>query len=402
MIKVAKELSALAVSRLAKDGAHAVGGVAGLQLQIIGSSKVWVLRFALFGRRRRMGLGPSPAVSLASARDLARKAHDLIRNGQDPIDERQAKIDAQTVDSSTGMTFKRAAEQFIAAHESGWSNAKHRLQWVSTIGTYALPVIGALQVDQVEQRHILQILEPIWKGKTETASRLRGRIEQILSWSKVRGFRDGPNPARWRDHLDLLLPSPEKISKVKHHPAVSLREAHHVWSQICEVSGLGAQALRLQILTAVRSGEARGARWDEFDLDTHVWTIPAERMKAKKELRVPLSAQAIELLTSQPRIDGADLVFPSSKLRPLSDMTLTAVMRRLSRVEVPHGWRSTFRDWVGECTDYPGDLAEKALAHSVGSKVEQAYRRGDMLNKRRPMMQEWADFLADPKIPDPH
>lgn len=259
MAKVAKELSALAVSRLAKDGAHAVGGVAGLQLQIIGSSKVWVLRFALYGRRRRMGFGPYPAVSLASARDLARKAHDLIRNGQDPINERQAKIDAQTVDTSNGMTFKRAAEQFIAAHESGWSNAKHRLQWVSTIGTYALPVIGPLQVDQIEQRHILQILEPIWRSKTETALRLRGRIEQILSWSKVRGFRDGPNPARWRDHLDLLLPSPEKISKVKHHPAVSLSEAHHVWTQICEVSGLGAQALRLQILTAVRSGEARGA-----------------------------------------------------------------------------------------------------------------------------------------------
>lgn len=394
MAKIARELSALVVARLSKDGAHAVGGVPGLQLQVIGPSRVWVLRFSLHGKRRRMGLGSYPAVSLAAAREAGRQAHHLIRAGIDPIDERHNAREALSVAASKSLTFNAAAERFIAAHEDGWRNSKHRLQWVNTIATYASPVIGSMMVNQVEQRHILQILDPIWRSKTETASRLRGRIEQILNWATVQELREGPNPARWRDHLDLLLPAPEKVAPVKHHPAVSLSDARRVWEQITASQGNGSLALQLQILTAGRSGEARGARWSEIDWTTQVWTIPADRMKAKIEHRVPLSEQALELLTNMPRIEGTDLIFPSSKMTPLSDMTLTAVMRRLKRPEVPHGWRSTFRDWVGECTDYPGDLAEKALAHSVGSKVEQAYRRGDMLNKRRPLMQEWADFLT--------
>lgn len=394
MAKIAKELTAMAVSKLKDEGAYAVGGVPGLQLQILGSSRVWVLRFMLHGKRRRMGLGSFPAVSLAEARDLARQARALIRSGIDPIENRNNERDAIAVAAAKSLTFSQAAESFIAAHEDGWRNAKHRLQWVNTIATYANPVIGQMPVASIEQRHILQILDPIWRTKTETALRLRGRIEQVLNWAKVQGLREGPNPARWRDHLDLLLPSPEKIAPVTHLAAVPLTEAQAVWKMICETSGMGAKALQLQILTAGRSGEARGARWSEIDLDNATWVIPKERMKAKREHRVPLSRQAIELLRGMPRIDGTDLVFPSSRNTPLSDMTLTAVMRRLKLKEVPHGWRSTFRDWVGERTDYPSELAEISLAHSVGSKVEQAYRRGDMLEKRRPLMQEWADFLT--------
>lgn len=394
MAKIAKELTAMAVSRLKEDGAYAVGGVPGLQLQILGASRVWVLRFVLHGKRRRMGLGSFPAVSLAEARDQARQARSLIRAGTDPIDQRSSTRETIVAAAAKSLTFAQAADKFIAAHEDGWSNSKHRLQWVSTIGTYANPIIGHLPVAAIEQRHILQILDPIWRNKTETASRLRGRIEQVLNWAKVQGLRDGPNPARWRDHLDLLLPAPEKVSPVKHLSAVPLAEAKRVWQLICNTGGMGAQALQLQILTAGRSGEARGARWCELDLDNAVWVIPKERMKAKREHRIPLPRQAVDLLRKQPRIIGTDLVFPSSRNTPLSDMTLTAVMRRLKRTEVPHGWRSTFRDWVGDRTDYPSELAEIALAHSVGSKVEQAYRRGDMLEKRRPLMQEWADFLT--------
>lgn len=394
MAKIAKELTAMAVSRLKEDGAYAVGGVPGLQLQILGASRVWVLRFVLHGKRRRMGLGSFPAVSLAEARDQARQARSLIRAGTDPIDQRSSTRETIVAAAAKSLTFAQAADKFIAAHEDGWSNSKHRLQWVSTIGTYANPIIGNLPVAAIEQRHILQILDPIWRNKTETASRLRGRIEQVLNWAKVQGLRDGPNPARWRDHLDLLLPAPEKVSPVKHLSAVPLAEAKLVWQLICATGGMGAQALQLQILTAGRSGEARGARWCELDLDNAVWVIPKERMKAKREHRIPLPRQAVDLLRKQPRIIGTDLVFPSSRNTPLSDMTLTAVMRRLKRTEVPHGWRSTFRDWVGDRTDYPSELAEIALAHSVGSKVEQAYRRGDMLEKRRPLMQEWADFLT--------
>mgnify|MGYP000891910219 CR=1 FL=1 len=394
MTRVAKEISALAVSKLTTEGAHAVGGAPGLQLQIIGASKVWVLRFSLHGKRRRMGLGSYPAVSLAAARESARQAHALIRSGEDPIQERLSSRKAKTAATTKSLTFRQAAAQYIAAHEGTWTNNKHYQQWVNTIATYADPVIGSLHVGEIEQLHIMQILDPIWRTKTETALRLRGRIEQVLNWAAVQGHRQGPNPARWRNHLDLLLPAPERISPVKHHPAVSIREARDVYAQICKAQGNGSLALQLQILTAVRSGEARGALWSEIDFEAKVWTIPAQRMKAKVEHRVPLPDQAVELLMKQPRIVGTDLVFPSSTMRPLSDMTLTAVMRRLKRDEVPHGWRSTFRDWVGERTEYPGELAEKALAHSVGSKVEQAYRRGDMLNKRRPLMQDWSDFLT--------
>lgn len=240
----------------------------------------------------------------------------------------------------------------------------------------------------------MQVLDPIWRTKTETASRLRGRMEQVLDWATVQGLRDGLNPARWRGHLDHLLPKPVRIAPVKHHTAIPVELAARSCAQIRMVQGMGSKALQLLILTACRSGEVRGASWTEFDLEDRVWTIPPERMKAGKEHRIPLSDQAVALLQSEHRTAGTDLVFPSSKLSMLSDMTLTAVMRRLKLDGVPHGWRSTFRDWAGESTSHPREVVEQALAHAVGNKVELAYRRRDMLEKRRCLMQDWANFLT--------
>ncbi len=394
MAKIAKELSALAVSKLSGDGAYAVGGVPGLHLQIIGASRVWVLRFMVLKKRRRMGLGSFPQVTLAKARELAREAHTKGRAGIDPIDERRLVMQTAVAARSKSLTFSKAAERYIASHESSWKNPKHRQQWENTLRQYADPLIGPLMVSEITTEHVMQVLDPIWRTKTETASRLRGRLEQVLDWATVQGLREGLNPARWRGHLDHLLPKPDRIAPVKHHQAISVEQAARSYEQIRMTEGLGARALQLQILTACRSGEVRGASWTEFDFVDRVWTIPAERMKAGKEHRVPLSDQVVALLLAQPRMVGTDLVFPSSKLAMLSDMTLTAVMRRLKLDGVPHGWRSTFRDWAGESTSHPREVVEQALAHAVGSKVELAYRRRDMLEKRRCLMQDWSNFLT--------
>ncbi len=276
--------------------------------------------------------------------------------------------------------------------ESEWKNAKHRQQWENTLSAYAWPSLGSVDVSLVDRDMVLQVLRPIWRDKTETASRLRGRLEQILDWASAHGHRAGENPARWRGHLDQLLPRPSKIAAVVHHEAVSLADAPEVVARIAAAPGMGAAALLLQIFTAARSGEVRGALWGEIDLVEKVWAVPAERMKGNRPHRVPLSRQAVELIEGLPKYEGTDLVFPSNRNTPLSDMTLTAVLRRMKIAAVPHGFRSTFRDWAAEHTHYPRDVAEMALAHAIGSKVEAAYRRGDMLAKRAPMMQEWADF----------
>jgi integrase len=393
MAKIAKELSALAVSKLSGDGAYAVGGVPGLHLQIIGASRVWVLRFMVLKKRRRMGLGSFPQVSLAKARELAREAHTKGRAGIDPIDERRLNQQTAAAAAVKSLTFSKAIERYIASHQSSWKNPKHHQQWENTLSQYAEPLLGQLKVSEITTAHVMQVLDPIWRTKTETASRLRGRMEQVLDWATVQGLRDGLNPARWRGHLDHLLPKPVRISPIKHHTAIPVEQAARSCAQIRMVQGMGSKALQLLILTACRSGEVRGASWTEFDLVDRVWTIPPERMKAGKEHRVPLSDQAVALLQAQPRIAGTDLVFPSSKLAMLSDMTLTAVMRRLKLDGVPHGWRSTFRDWAGESTSYPREVVEQALAHAVGNKVELAYRRRDMLEKRRTLMQDWSIFL---------
>jgi integrase len=256
--------------------------------------------------------------------------------------------------------------------------------------------MGKLLVQDVKQSHVLAVLEPIWKEKTETASRLRGRIESILDWATARHYRTGENPARWRGHLDHILAKPTKIARVKHHSALPVDDVAAFMIDLRKREGTAARALELAILTATRSGEVRGATWAEIDLNAATWTIPASRMKAGREHRVALSDPAVKLLRALPRFEDTDLVFPGSKGKQLSDMTLTAVMRRMNVDAVPHGFRSTFRDWVSERTRYPHELAEMALAHTIGNKVEAAYRRGDMLEKRRQMMAAWAKYCEAP------
>lgn len=393
MPKIAKELRALEVSRLSQPGNHAVGGVAGLYLYVTpGGARSWVLRATIGGKRRHMGLGPYPSVSLAQAREKARQAREEIASGVDPITERQKARSQLLAQQATAITFAEAAHAYIAAHEAGWKNPKHRAQWSSTLQTYAFPFIGDMLVGDVEQAHVLQVLEPIWTTKTETASRIRGRIESVLDWAAVRGHRSGDNPARWKGRLDKLLVAPSKIQKTRHHRALPIDDMPSFMQALRERNGISARALEFVIFTAARSGEVRGATWDEIDLDKAVWVIPGERMKAGAEHRVPLSRQAMELLQNLPRVEGCPYVFPSTRSGMLSDMALSAVMRRMEVDAVPHGFRSTFRDWAGEKTNYPREIAEQALAHTIANKVEAAYRRGDALEKRRAMMADWADF----------
>lgn len=415
MARKAKELGPLAVSNLKQPGLHAVGGVAGLYLQILPPrtgpdgqetlARTWVLRVMIGGKRRDMGLGSfgmvgdrSPAVSLAAAREAARKAREKIQSGIDPIEERKALRSALRAESAKVMTFEEAAKAYVAAHEKSWRNDKHRQQWVNTLKTYAHPHLGKLSVADIELAHVLAVLEPIWAGKTATATRLRGRIETILDWAIARGLRQGLNPARWRGHLDKMLAAPSKIAKVEHHSALRFADVPAFMVRLRAAEGMGARALEFAILTATRSGETRGAKWSEIDLAEKVWIIPADRMKAGREHRVPLSAPAVALLHALPRIDGSDLVFPSPKGGQMSDMTLLAVMRRMDLDAVPHGFRSTFRDWAAERTNYPRDVAEMALAHTIGDKVEAAYRRGDLFAKRARMMADWARAVSAPPM----
>ncbi|MBB1601077.1 site-specific integrase [Variovorax sp. UMC13] len=399
MPKKAAELGPLQVSRLTKPGAHAVGGVAGLQLKINDAgARSWVLRTMVAGKRRDMGLGGFPDVTLAQAREKARAARAQVGEGVDPIQARQAARSASAAALAKAKTFDQCAAAFIKAKSGEWANAKHRAQWDSTLETFASPVIGGLLVQDVAVSNVLDVLEPIWKTKTETASRLRGRIETILDWATARGYRTGENPARWRGHLDQLLARPKKIAKTKHHEALPFDAVGAFMVDLRAVEGSSARALEFVVLTAGRSGEIRGARWSEIDVHGKVWTVPAERMKGKKEHRVPLSSQALRLLAALPLFEDHDLLFPGRSNAPLSDMSLTACMRRMKLTAVPHGFRSTFRDWAAERTNFPRDLAEMALAHAIESDVEAAYRRGDMLAKRAKMMQAWADFCGKPAI----
>ena len=304
------------------------------------------------------------------------------------------------------MTFKQAAEKYIAANESGWKSSKHAAQWVATLETYAHPKIGKLPVSTIETAHVVSIIEPIWANRTETASRLRGRIESILDWATVRGYRKGENPARWRGHLDKMLPARNKVQKVTHHPALDYRQIASFVSALRTVEGMGARALEFAILTAARSGEVRGAIWQEIDRDARTWIVPAERMKAAREHVIPLSDAALTLLDNLPRLPECELIFPNSANDPLSDMTLTAVIRRMDKndrasggggctdrngkVITAHGFRSTFRDWAGETTAFPREVIEHALAHRIADKAEAAYQRGTLLDKRRRLMGEWA------------
>lgn len=395
MARKAKEMSALEVGRLTESGNHAVGAVAGLYLYINDAgARSWVLRAMVGGKRRHMGLGGFPDVTYAQAKEKARKARADIESGIDPIAQRKSAVSQLLAQQGQEKTFEQAAKGYLDSHGDSWRNPKHRAQWVSTLETYAFPVMGKLAVQDVALGHVLAVLEPIWKTKSETASRLRGRIENVLDWASARQYRTGDNPARWKGCLDKLLPAPSKVKKVEHHRALPIDSLDGFMKTLRGINGMSARALEFAILTAARSGEVRGAAWSEIDLESKVWTVPADRMKAGREHRVPLSGQVLALLMRLPRVLGNDLVFPAPRGGQLSDMSLTAVMRRMEVDAVPHGFRSTFRDWAGERTNYPREVAEQALAHTLESKVEAAYRRGDALEKRRQMMQDWADFCS--------
>lgn len=397
MPKKAKELSALAVKHLSQPGLHFVGGVAGLALQVLPTGgRSWVLRVMVGGKRRDMGLGGYPEVKLAEAREAAEVARKQIRNNVDPINARAIEKAAIRADAGKSMTFQASALAFIAANEGSWRNAKHRQQWGNSLEAYAYPIIGKMNLRDIGLPHILKILEPIWETKTETATRLRGRVEQVLDWGTVRGYREGLNPARWRGHLDKLLAKPKKLAKVKHHAALPWGEIGGFMVRLRNAEGMGARALEFAILTASRSGEVRGATWDEMDLKAAEWNIPGERMKAAKPHRVPLSDAAVAMLKAVPRMAGTNFVFPAPRGGQLSDMTLTAVLRRMKLDFVPHGFRSTFREWAGESSGHPREVIEHALAHQLADKAEAAYQRGSLLPKRVKLMQDWANFCGKP------
>lgn len=395
MPKKAKEMSAIEVRNLVDPGTHFVGGVAGLALRIKDTgAKSWVLRATIGSKRRDYGLGGFPDVPLAAAREAAREARMKIKAGIDPVEETRKARSALKASQAVALTFRRAGEAYIKAHSEGWRNEKHADQWTNTLATYAYPKIGDLLVQDVQLPQVLAVLEPIWTTKTETASRVRGRIEAVLDWATARGHREGLNPARWRGHLDKLLPKPSKVARVEHHTALPASEMPSFMAALRGQLGAGARALEFAILTAARSGEVRGATWREIDLDAGVWLIPGDRMKAGREHRVPLSPEAVALLKALPKHGETDLVFVGAKGGQLSDMALLAVVRRMKAPCVPHGFRSTFRDWAAEHTNYPSEMAEMALAHTISDKVEAAYRRGDMFEKRRQMMADWAAFCA--------
>jgi len=348
------------------------------------------------GRSHEMGLGSCITVDLAGARAKARACRQMLLDGVDPLGQRRDARRAHALDEAKRITFDECAAAYIDAHRGSWKNAKHVAQWENTIATYASPLIGGLPVAAVDTDLVVKVLRPIWRNKTETAVRLRGRIEAILGWATVSKFRQGDNPARWRGHLDNLLANPNKIAPVKNHPALPWRDVGGFMDELRACEGVAARAIEFTILTACRSGEVRGARWSEIDLVAKVWTIPAGRMKAGKEHRVPLSIAAMVLLKSLERV--GDVVFPGrGKDLPLSDMSLTAVLRRMGHGDITvHGFRSTFRDWCSEeaSNAFSREVCEHALAHSLPDKVEAAYRRGDLFEKRVTLMQAWASYCA--------
>ncbi len=414
---MAAELSAIDVKRLAHPGGKrnvlfSVGGVPGLHLQVTpNNGRSWLLRAMIGAARRDIGLGGFPGVTLARAREKAREARDKIERGIDPIEERKEAKAALAAAQRRGLTFADATDKYLSAKLDAFKNAKHRQQWENTLASYAKPELGAMLVQDIAVQDVLRVLQPLWTAKTETANRVRGRIEAVLSWATVSGHRSGDNPARWAGNLKELLPAPSKVAKEGNQPALMIDDAPRWFEALRGREGFGARAVELLALTATRSQEIRGALWDEIDLDKALWIIPGPRMKMDREHRVPLSGEAVALLRALPRLQDNPLVFPAARGGQLSDMTLSAAMKRMheadiaaggagfvdrtsKRPAVPHGLRSTFRDWVAEKTQFPGDMAEVALAHRISSAVEAAYRRGDMVEKRRRMMTDWADYLT--------
>ena len=409
MPRRAKELGPLEVKRLTHPGVHAVGGVAGLALQVSSTgARSWVFRYRHNGRRREAGLGPYPDVPLAKVRDYAREARELLRQGLDPIAERQAA-------RRKLVTFAEAVEKYADEKAIEFRSLLHRKQWRASLERHAVPTLGDIAVKDITLHDVLNMLRPIWLETTETASKVRQRVERVLDYATVAGHRSGENPARWRGNLDMVLPAPTKLTGAKNYPALRLDDAARWFAALQGRSGASARALEFQALTASRTGAVRFATWEEIDVDRGLWTIQPGRQSSKispsgRPHRVPLSAFALNLLRRLPRASNNPLVFWAPRGGPFSDASLAAVMRKIhsaderdegkgyfdaqrARAAVPHGLRSTFRTWVAERTQFDGDMAEIALAHKVGNKVQQAYDRSDQLEKRRAMMESWAAFL---------
>jgi integrase len=356
----------------------------GLYLRIgPGGNKSWIYRFALAGKTRDMGLGPYPEISLAEARERADAQRRLRLNGIDPIAARQADRQQAKLDAAKVMTFKACAEGYIAAHRAGWKNPKHAAQWPATLGGFVYPIFGNLPVQEVDVGLVMKAIEPIWTTKPETAGRVRGRIESVLDWATARGYRQGDNPARWRGHLENLLPKKTKVRRVEHHAALPYAQLAGFMAELRQQEGSAARALEFAILTAARTGEVIGARWDEVDLGAKLWTVPGERMKAGKEHRVPLTDAALTILEKMAAVREGDFIFAGGKAgRPLSNMALLMTIRRMGHTDLTtHGFRSTFADWCAEQTTSPSEVREMALAHAVSDKVEAAYRRGGFIRE---------------------
>jgi integrase len=391
-------LTARMVEQLKGPGYYGDGG--GLVLRVADSgSKVWLFRYKSQGRVREMGLGPIRDVSLAEAREGAREARRLRRVGVDPIDAKRQRQAAARLDATKMITFSQCAAAYIENHRAAWTNGKHAAQWEATLRTYAYPVFGNLPISAVDTALVVKVLDPIWSKKPETASRLRGRIEAVLDFAKVRAYRVGENPARWKGHLKEALPAVSKVRKVKHHAALPYAEIGAFMADVRTREGGAAAALEFAILTAARTGEVIGARWSEIDMAADVWTVPAARMKAGVEHRIPLSEQALAVLRRAAVGKVNDVVFSGQKPgRALSNMALLMMLRRMGRDDITaHGFRSTFRDWAAECTNFPNEVCEAALAHVIENKVEAAYRRGVLFDKRHKLMEVWGAYCATPK-----
>lgn len=404
MASAINKLNALKVKNTNKPGVYGDGNNLFLQVASKGGAKSWIFRYAskADGKTKAVGLGSINSTSLTAARLKAQELRRMITEGKDPATElNRAKAAVQAM-----LTFDQAAGQFIADKSGEWSNPKHKAQWEATLKTYASPIIGDVAVDAIDTHHILKILRPIWSTKTETASRVRGRIESVLSWAKSNKLRSGENPAMWHGHLQHQLTAPSKTATVRHHPSLPWQSLPAFMAALKQREGMGAKALEFTILCASRSGEVRGATWSEIDLTSRTWTIPAERMKAKTEHAVPLSDASLALLQALPRFKGTDLIFPSSRKTPLSDMTLSALIRRMNEGDTPlwvdkrgeavvvHGFRSTFRIWAAESTNIPRDVAEHALAHKLPDAVEAAYQRSTLFEKRIELMRQWATWAT--------
>jgi integrase len=374
-------------------GYHADGGKLYLQVSPSGS-RSWIFRYQRHARRRDMGLGPYPLVGLADARRLANECRELLFHGIDPLDQKHGQRATQKAAAAKAITFKECAEKYVAAHQAGWSERHARL-WEQSLTAHAYPVLGDLTVASIDLPLVLKVLEAIWNTKTDTATRVRSRVESVLDWAATHGYRSGENPARWRGHLENLLPARNKVKPVEQHAALPYPEIGAFIAELRQRQAVGARGLEFCILTAARSGEVRGGQWDEIDLQNRTWTIPGSRMKAGREHRVPLSDRAVEILREMAEIRTSDFVFPGFA-GPLDHKTFLRLLERMGGKLTIHGFRSTFRDWAAERTAYPSEIAEMALAHQVGSAVERAYRRSDLFEKRRRLMDDWGRFCASP------